>query len=802
NPMPEKKLLYMENRNPLTDYITLYSLNPDGKYEGVTLGDHVAGSKRPIKHRYVIFKLEIPSGESTFYVKTRTVGLSSLFLFLWEPDKFNEYSMLEYGYLGTMMGILLIMGIYNLFLYFSFKTRDYLFYVVYNFLFIFVQLGFMAIGIHLIPGNEVNWITNQGVTSGSNISTMGVILFSREFLNVREKYPRIDRLLIIAMIILFSVAVIAALSEPTFVLQEVTDAEVFVVSTFLVCFGIYSAMQGYKPAVYYTLSWIPMLIGAFFLALKIAGILPTNPISDWGQITGGALESILFSLALGYRVNLIKFEARQKIQLINERLTEHAEHVETIVKERTEAINTILNNVSVGFLLIDQDCRILQGFTKSCSDLLGGSFNVNDKFTELLNIPDNEEKFFFIAVRQVFENTLPSEIALSNIPKTFTVNKKTLKITGRAVFDRKENIKAILFTIIDETSFRKARHEAAVNYSMIRILKHSENFRIFHCDFIKNINTLMEYASNKDSNNLRLHLHSMRGNTMIFSLDEVSRVINKIENMSFITHDDILKIRQSYEKFIENHSKPIKHVLEKSEKEHEVCLSALINLKKGSGIRRNLEDAGKFIGTWIDMVKTRPAVKLLGPMHEAVERIAGRCGKKVEFHLLGENVRVVPEQMGEIIASLIHLIRNAIDHGIEDTLSRKNKPPHGILTLGFVEMDGILNITVEDDGQGVNVSKLLDKAEKMRLIRKEQIEKMSPQEKLNLVFLPGLSTKDCINQFSGYGLGMSSVEKAVNNQKGTISISSWPGRGCKVQIRIPILKYENASLAPPLKKAS
>ncbi|MBF0441434.1 MAG: hypothetical protein HQK54_05985, partial [Oligoflexales bacterium] len=771
--------------NPLTDFITLYSKNASGNYGSVTLGDQVPFSKREIKHRNVVFPMKIFPGRSTFYVNIKTTGHATFALFLWEPDRFYEYSLYEYLYLGILLGFLCVMLIYNFYLYFSFKTRDYLYYVFFIFSSLWIQCGFQGIGIYFAQGAQRNWFTNEGNTAASDFFLMFAILFTKEFLNIVKEEPRLNRFMTVLAIVLAMLGIVTALSPPYFILQQLTGILSFVVIFFLLCIGLVKVINGYAPAKYYCMGWIPLLFGTIFLILKIEGFLPTNPISDWGQTTGSAIEVVLLSLGLGYRINLIKSEARNNIRIINDQLMLYVEHVESVVMEKTDTLNTIINNVDVGFLLLNRDCCIEPGFTKSCSNIFGREVFAGERLIKHLNLAREEQDNFEATVRQVFENQLDSEDIVGKLPRGFRIGSKYLTIVGRVIRNYNNSIRSILFTITDETELNQARFTAERNYCLIRILNFAEIFRMFHRDFIDSIKQSLEFAESGEHGKLRLLLHELCGDAMMFSMDAIVSQIEKVEGLPLITGQNIMKIKNAYDQFISESARILEPVLDRLDNEYAINREELQNLKSSLKVCGSIENYRKWLDGFRYHVSTVPVEICIGPISETVERIAKKCNKIVKFSLEGGKVRVNYIYIRKIIKSLNHLLRNSIEHGIEHIVDRQNKPLEPSLKLIFIEDKSHLTIIVEDDGRGIDTEQLLKRALFRGLLKNDKLSSMRDDEKLNLIFSLGLSTKDSAEDgHCGYGYGMSVVKQSVDEKGGTITVNSQPGIGCSITIKV------------------
>ncbi len=191
-----------------------------------------------------------------------------------------------------------------------------------------------------------------------------------------------------------------------------------------------------------------------------------------------------------------------------------------------------------------------------------------------------------------------------------------------------------------------------------------------------------------------------------------------------------------------------------------------------------------------DIVMSIRMVPLANTFHK-MQRIVRDMGKKldkeVELILAGEETEVDKNIIEHISDPLMHLVRNAIDHGIETTevRTRLGKPTTGKVYLEAKNAGGDVLIMVRDDGKGLSKEKILEKARENQLLTKPESE-MSDKEVYNLIFLPGFSTKESVTEFSGRGVGMDVVTKSIEAIGGVVSVESSEGVGSTIKIKIPL----------------
>jgi len=165
-----------------------------------------------------------------------------------------------------------------------------------------------------------------------------------------------------------------------------------------------------------------------------------------------------------------------------------------------------------------------------------------------------------------------------------------------------------------------------------------------------------------------------------------------------------------------------------------------------------------------------------------------KSGKLINLRFAGEETELDKTVIDEIGEPLLHLIRNAVDHGIESIGERQNsgKAASGTITLSACHESNHIVVAVEDDGRGIDPEKIRNSAIAKGLIGKEESLSLTPQELLQLIFLPGFSTSSEVTETSGRGIGLDVVKKIVTALNGMIEISGTPGCGTRFTIKLPL----------------
>lgn len=186
------------------------------------------------------------------------------------------------------------------------------------------------------------------------------------------------------------------------------------------------------------------------------------------------------------------------------------------------------------------------------------------------------------------------------------------------------------------------------------------------------------------------------------------------------------------------------------------------------------------------VVRMVPIAQLFGRFRRLIHDLARDTGKTIELSTEGEATELDKTVIERLADPLIHLIRNSADHGLETPEQRlaSGKPATGHIVLAARQSGAEVVITITDDGRGVDRARVRAKAEENGLIQPGQV--LNDNELLQLIFAPGFSTAAAITNLSGRGVGMDVVKKTIEGLRGAIEISSTPGHGSVVSLRIPL----------------
>jgi two-component system chemotaxis sensor kinase CheA len=211
--------------------------------------------------------------------------------------------------------------------------------------------------------------------------------------------------------------------------------------------------------------------------------------------------------------------------------------------------------------------------------------------------------------------------------------------------------------------------------------------------------------------------------------------------------------------------------------------------------KRELSSKYEEISRIIDQLRDRvmqmrllPLEYIFGRYPKLVRDISKKLGKKIKYIEKGGDTKLDKMVIEKLADPLVHIIRNSLDHGIETPQERlaKQKPEEGTLEISATSQGDKVFIVIKDDGRGIDINKVINKALEKRLISSDVLDKMSEEEKLKLVFLPGLSTKEEITELSGRGVGTDAVKKTIEELGGKIYIKSIKDVGTEIKLELPL----------------
>lgn len=460
--------------------------------------------------------------------------------------------------------------------------------------------------------------------------------------------------------------------------------------------------------------------------------------------------------------------------------------LEKIVQSRTEelddrnrAMRLVLDNVEQGFLTINRAGALSPEYSSIVERWLGKP-TAGAKLSDLLAQKDTDfAARFEFGWEEVVDGIMPLELTLDQMPRRFDLQSRNLHFDYSPILDDQGELREVLVVITDITAqLERERLEAERRETMHifdRIVRDKSGF----LEFFHEADGLVECISEQrpdDMAVLKRQIHTLKGNAMLFGIHTIGDLCHELENrmeeggelpssdqFAQLT-DRWSQVKQSMDTLLgERRSNRI----EVEDHEFEAVLRSLV-----SGAPR--EVVAKEIAAW----KLEKTENRLGRVAEQARGIARRLGKgDIEVEVAHSDLRLDPSKWASFWSSFVHVVRNAVDHGLEEPGERDEKTP--TIRLSTSVTDDEFCIEIADNGRGIDWNAVAEKA------KANGLPADTEQELIEALFRDGISTRSEASLFSGRGVGMGAVRNECVSRGGRIEVSATPNAGTRVRFTFP-----------------
>lgn len=306
---------FLELSYPTLNNVEFFLVKDQSLLQHHITGDEKTFSQRPLDHTNFVLPLITEQGTAfTVYIRILTSNSLKLPLSIWEAEAFAVADRDAVFIQGLYFGLLTVMVLYNFFLYTRLRDENYLYYIAYVSIFLIYQFGYMGYGFKYV-WSDSPWLQNALVAFCVNASGAFAILFTNQLLKLRERFPLIYRINLVAVFILLANGVLHTAAYYK-ISGYVSIGAIFPFLLEVMILGPYLALKGDRTVLYFTLAWIALVIGVVLLSLAEMGIIEGTFIVSHGFQFGSALEVVLLSLALAERMHQIrkeKYLAQQQV---------------------------------------------------------------------------------------------------------------------------------------------------------------------------------------------------------------------------------------------------------------------------------------------------------------------------------------------------------------------------------------------------------------------------------------------------------------------------------------------------------
>lgn len=497
-------------------------------------------------------------------------------------------------------------------------------------------------------------------------------------------------------------------------------------------------------------------------------------------------------------------QSNQELERLQANLREANQTLEQKVEERTEAlahrergVRHLLNGLGEGVVQISTSGELGQERSRALVEWFGEHDGQSPAWAYFFPEDEDQQIFFEMGLEQMADDIMPFELCLEQLPTRVQRAEQTLELRYRPVHSAQggelEGLLVIVSDISDRLEAERAHRKAQEFQKLVaHILKDQSGFLRFLED---GTSLLAELEHAKTPEQLKMPLHTLKGNCGVYGAGEMADLCHHLEDRleesrqegepRLLTPQEHQELHQTWDQMVERTSvfcgQEDKDLVNIPREE----LRAFIQDVDHMGIPPQIMHQAE---GWL----LEPASDHLKRLALHAQRIAGQLGKQVEIQVQDNGVRTSPGFAEEIWVELVHLVRNALDHGIEPPEERQaqSKEPAGHLLLETDLRDGeALTITIYDDGRGIQWERLAEKARLAGLPWEMQ------EDLINVMFNAGVSTRDQVSTMSGRGVGTTAVKEACERMGGRVEVESIDKRGTVMTLVIPLQEGIRAQCA-------
>jgi two-component system chemotaxis sensor kinase CheA len=490
------------------------------------------------------------------------------------------------------------------------------------------------------------------------------------------------------------------------------------------------------------------------------------------------------------------------IQSRDAELEQHRSHLEALVDARTrelasrnEAMRLVLDNVDQGLATI--------GVNGTLHSERSGAFDrwfdasTNTRFHEALLSGDERTGLLLqLGWEQVVEGFLPPEVSLEQLPKRFDRDGRHFTLAIKPIL-REGAVTGALLIVSDVTSEQEARQEQARQREELRIFQRIAGDKAGFLAFIEETGSIVERLRTDNGLGAAEQLalvHTVKGNAAQCEVRSVADAAHELESSIAETHAavgraQLFPLFRAWDAI----GLQVGALVDRGRTSIEITQGELDRLidsvKKGA-------PASELVSRLL-MFHDEPVAARFARLGEHAERLATRLGKPVpRIDVQTGDLRLPRSRFASLWASLVHVVRNAVDHGVEDAGARAaaGKPDRGTLSFrARVEERGGVVIEIADDGAGIDWGRLAAKA------RAAGLPADLPDDLERAVFASGISSLDAVTETSGRGVGLAAVWDTTTKLGGTVKVASERGKGTRFVLRLPFARESNRGSVQPIR---
>ena len=540
------------------------------------------------------------------------------------------------------------------------------------------------------------------------------------------------------------------------------------------------------------------------LLSRVQAVRITQPVQALTQAAidlAGGQRGVRVTINSGDELQVLGFSFNRMVEELSHSYRELEEMNRTLehkVEERTLALagrnrdmRLVLDNVDQGFVTLSMD-GVMASERSLVVDRWFGTGPGTTFWHYLFATSPEFALGFELGWDQLVADILPYEVALEQLPSRLNANGSTFSLRYIPLLkdDRLEGVLVVVADITDRLQREREEAELTEMMEAFRRLMLDRNGFLAFSNEAAGMVKLVCSPDASDSHGLRSTLHTLKGNAAQMGLRVVAHLCHKLED-ELATGDgmksqDLLAAR--WRALTEHVAQLIgdadRQTLEVSATDYTTMVNTLSRAGQTAALAELL--------TW----RLEPAARPLGRLAEQARVLAKRLGKgEVEVEVQAGSVRLDADVYGPFFSDLVHIVRNAVDHGIESPEERalRGKPPVGKMTLKAQTRENRVVFEISDDGRGIDWSVIAQLGATLGLPSR------TPAERLAILCRQGVTTRSDVSETSGRGVGMSAIKQRIDAMRGRLEVDS-SGLGTKWTVVLPWSPPEATDL--PLRRRS
>ena len=526
------------------------------------------------------------------------------------------------------------------------------------------------------------------------------------------------------------------------------------------------------------------------------------------------LESCKYYLFKENERNLKNLEAQTiEIEEARDEIAAWNEVLEETVALRTQSIRNLLNNAGQGFLSFGLDLRIHDEYSTECNRIFAKDIH-GFKFSRLL-FPNDEDQISFLeallskilktqdeSLREIYLPLLPPEVMIGN---------KFISIDYKIIYQSNKSENFCMAILTDITDHRSLESLIEQERNLLKmVVEVVVNFN----DFILNVRDFQNFCevrlqeiinSNKTLENIVTeiyrHVHTFKGNfsqlgliSVIENLHDLeSQIVNFKKNIGNKNLQDVKEFFAGFLIFswLEKDMAGLHDILGEDffSQEDELVISKhkLLEIEKKITTLLSPSEC-KMLIPELRKLRHRPLDTLLKSYPEYVANLAERLEKLIYPVVMNTEIILVnPDLYHDFTNSLVHVFRNAVDHGLEapDERLDKGKDEYGNIVVSLTSKEKQIILSIKDDGRGIDAGIIRSKAVESGIRTVEEVERLTDDEAVQLIFADGFSTKEDVDELSGRGVGLAAVLDELTKLGGFLRVKTEINKGTEFSFSLP-----------------